>query len=166
MVDKNYSKACTETLEIISHFSEEEYSKISKDRIEFLEENKDLDYEYTIDPEVDLSKQKMSKETKAMILEIYRDYFASKHQQDVLDDILMQNQVKLEREKGLKYNPNDIFKNDIKVNQNEEVSQVVSESIIDSEEENTSNQLVQYKESFFVKLKRFIFRLLHIKEKE
>ena len=57
MKDNLYAKACTEVLEILSHFSEEDCSKIPSDKIEFFEKNKDKDYEYKIDPDVDLSKQ-------------------------------------------------------------------------------------------------------------
>lgn len=45
-MNNTYSKAYTEVLEIINHFSEEEYKKIPKEKIDFFEENKDKDYNF------------------------------------------------------------------------------------------------------------------------
>ena len=72
MKDNLYAKACTEVLEILSHFSEEDFSKIPSDKIEFFEKNKDKDYEYKIDPEIDLSKQYISDEANAIIVGLYK----------------------------------------------------------------------------------------------
>ena len=46
MKDSLYAKACTEVLEILSHFSEDDFSKIPEDKIEFLRQNSDKDYNY------------------------------------------------------------------------------------------------------------------------
>lgn len=39
-MNNTYSKAYTEVLEIINHFSEEEYKKIPKEKIDFLKKTK------------------------------------------------------------------------------------------------------------------------------
>ena len=39
-MNNEYSKAYTEVLEIINHFSEDEYKKIPKEKIDFFEKNK------------------------------------------------------------------------------------------------------------------------------
>ena len=164
MTNNNYSKACTEVLEIISYFPEDEYSKIPKDKIELLEQYKDTGYEYSINPDVELSKQYISKEAKAMIIEIYKEYFATEHQKNVVDDILNHNQMLMEKKKEINYydkyskndfmeNQNDSSINDIKNNQSD-----VSKDYIGT------NLIVEYKESFLTKVKNFILRLLHIKE--
>ena len=164
MTNNNYSKACTEVLEIISYFPEDEYSKIPKDKIELLEQYKDTGYEYSINPDVELSKQYISKEAKAMIIEIYKEYFATEHQKNVVDDILNHNQMLMEKKKEINYydkysknnymeNQNDSSINDIKNNQSD-----VSKEYIGT------NLIVEYKESFLTKVKNFILRLLHIKE--
>ena len=109
MKDSLYAKACTEVLEILSHFSEEDLSKIPSDKIEFFKSNSDKDYNYKIDPEVDLSEQYISDEANAIIIGLYREYFATEHQRIVLDDVLRHNQVLLDRENRRKYNPDNIF---------------------------------------------------------
>ena len=155
MKDSLYAKACTEVLEILSHFSEEDFSRIPSDKIEFLKQNCDKDYDYKIDPEVELEKQYISEEANAIIIGLYREYFATEHQRNVLDDILKHNQVLADRESRMKYNPDNVF---------ESKQEQSSESIVEKEEVSTNVQMVEYKESFLTKVKNFILRLLHIKE--
>lgn len=115
-MNEKYSKAYTEVLEIISHFSEEEYSKIPSEKIKFYEDNKDKNYNYKINPQVDLQEQYISKEAEALLVILFRDYFATQEQKSVLDNLLKQNQEKTDKEKNEKYNSNDIFKNNTNLN--------------------------------------------------
>lgn len=119
-MNEKYAKAYTEILEIISHFSEEEYSKIPKEKIKFYEDNKDNNYDYKINPEIDLKEQYISRETEVLLIILFRDYFATEKQKDVLDNLLKQNQEKADKEKYEKYNPDNIFKksNDLETNDN------------------------------------------------
>lgn len=110
MNDK-YSRAYTEVLEIISHFSEEEYSKIPSEKIKFYEDNKDKNYNYKINPKIDLQEQYISKEAESILVTLFRDHFATDKQKEILNNLLKQNQVKSDKEKYEKYNPNNIFKN-------------------------------------------------------
>ena len=48
-----YAKAYTEVLEILKYFSEEEYSKIPQEKIEFYKNNMDKNYNYNINPNID-----------------------------------------------------------------------------------------------------------------
>ena len=66
MINNTYAKAYTEILEIIKHFSEEDYSKIPEEKIEFYKKNMDVNYKFTINPEIDLSEQNISKEANAI----------------------------------------------------------------------------------------------------
>lgn len=109
-MNERYSKAYTEVLEIISHFSEKEYSKIPSERIKFYEDNKDKNYNYKIDPQIDLQEQYISKEAETILVTLFRDCFATDKQKEILNNLLKQNQVKADKEKYEKYNPNNIFK--------------------------------------------------------
>lgn len=80
MINTIYAKAYTEVLEIIKHFPEEEYNKIPKEKIEFYKDNKDKDYVFVINPEIDLSEQNISPEANAIIVNLFRDYFATEEQ--------------------------------------------------------------------------------------
>jgi len=109
-----YAKAYTEVLEILKYFSEEEYSKIPQEKIDFYKNNMDRNYNYNINPNIDLSQQYISKEANAILITLFRDYFATESQKKTLNNLLNQNQKKLENIKREKYNPNDIFKNNHK----------------------------------------------------
>ena len=102
-----YAKAYTEVLEIINHFSEDEYKKIPKEKI--YEKHKDRKYDFKINPNIDLAEQNISRKANAILVSLFRDYFATAKQKEILKNLLQQNQEKLEKEKYLKYNPDNIF---------------------------------------------------------
>lgn len=104
-----YAKAYTEVLEILKYFSEEEYSKIPQEKIDFYKNNMDKNYNYNINPNIDLSKQYISKEANAILITLFRDYFATESQKKTLNNLLNQNQNKLENIRREKYNSNNIF---------------------------------------------------------
>lgn len=149
MINHIYAKAYTEVLEILKYFPEEEYKKIPVEKINFYKNNMDKNYEFTISPEIDLANQNISKEANAIIVRLYRDYYATEEQKIKINEILDLNQKKEELEKRKQYNPDAIFKNNQQIN-------------TDNENSNTIIQLVEYKENFFVRFKKFIFKLLHI----
>ena len=109
----------------------------------------DKNYKFTINPEIDLANQNISKEANAIIVSLYRNYYATEEQKVKINEILDLNQKKEELEKRKKYNPDGIFKNKQKANK-------------DTENLNATSQLVEYKENFFVRFKKFIFKLLHL----
>ena len=149
-MNNKYANAYKEVLEILSYFSEEEFNKIPEDKIEYFKNNMNKDYEFKINPSVNLSEQNISKEANAIIVKLYLEYYANDEQKNKIKEILKLNQKKKEIEKKEKYNPDDIFSNANK------------ESKIDSQD--NEKMLVEYKESFFVKFKKFIFKLLHVKK--
>ena len=116
MITNEYAKAYTEVLEIIKYFPEQEYNKIPKEKIEFYKEKMDKDYQFTINPEIDLAKQNVSKEASAIIITLFRDYFATEEQKEQLKELIRLNDKKSEIEKSKKYNPDDLFNNTVKEN--------------------------------------------------
>lgn len=141
-----YSKAYTEVLEIIKYFPKEEYIKIPKDKIEFYKENMDINYKFHINPSIDLGKQNISKEANAILLTIFRDYFATDKQKESLKKLLNQNQQKLEQEKSLKYDSIELFNKPFMNKQNTKTIQ----------ENDNETRLVEVKENYFVKFINFI----------
>lgn len=91
-----YAKAYTEVLEIINHFSEDEYKKIPKEKIDFYEKHKDRKYDFKINPNIDLAEQNISRKANAILVSLFRDYFATAKQKEILKNLLQQNQEKLE----------------------------------------------------------------------
>lgn len=137
-----YARAYTEVIEILNHFSREEYSKIPVEKVEFYKNNMDREYMYSINPKVDLSKQNISKEAYAILISLFRDYFANEKQKSMIENLLKQNQLKEEKEKAEKYNPNNIFKN----------------RTTKAEVTEKSTAMVKYKNSIFTKIKSWFKR--------
>ena len=118
MSQTKYANAYTEVYEILSCLNNEEYLKIPEELIEVFEENRNLEYEYEINDEQDLSKQPMLKETKAILLNIFRDYFATPEQNQKIKQWLKEDREYLEKQKQEQYNSNVFEKNkkDEKIN--------------------------------------------------
>ena len=152
MINNTYAKAYTEVLEIIKYFSKEEYSKIPTEKIEFYQKNMDKDYYFTIDPEINLEEQNISSEANAILVNLFTEYFATSEQKLKIKEILDINQKKEEAKKREKYNTDDIFKKSDKVQANN----------VEKYESTTPTALIEYKESFFIRVKNFIFKILHI----
>lgn len=149
-MNSNYAKAYTEVLEILNYLSKEEYSKIPEEKIRYFKENMDKDYIFTINPRIDLSLQKISKETNAILISLFRDYFANESQKKILTELLNKNQEEVEQAKRDKYNPDDIFNKKVKERINIDIK-------------NNELNLMECKESFFSKLTKLIKRLLNLK---
>lgn len=154
MINSTYAKAYREVLEIIKYFPKEEYAKIPKEKIEFYKKNMNRDYNFTINPEIDLSEQNISPEANAIIVNLFTDYYATEKQKNKIKEILDLNQKKEEQAKREKYNPDNIFKKEEKV-QNTYIEEKITEN-------SNSTALIEYKESFFLRFKNFIFKILHI----
>ena len=113
MKQTKYANAYTEVYEILSYLNEKEYSKIPEELIEVFEENRNLDYVYEVNKDQDLSKQTMLKETKAILLNIFRDYLATPEQSQKIKQWLQTDRIYLEKQKHKKYGSN-VFENNIK----------------------------------------------------
>ena len=112
----------------------------------------DNEYEFTINPEIDLSKQNISNEAYAIIIGLFEDYYATEDQKIKIREILALNQQKLEIDKRKKYDPNNLFK----------TKNIDLEVLENSENNVEETALVEYKENFFTRFKRFILKILHI----
>ena len=145
MVNSTYAKAYTEVLEIIKFFSKEDYNKIPNEKIEFYKKNMDTNYKFTINPEIDLAKQNVSTEANAIIVNLFRNYFATENQKAKIKEILDINQYKKEQENREKYNPDKLFKN--------------KETKIETVENSVA--MVEYKESFFTKIKNWFKQIFN-----
>lgn len=139
-----YYRALKELSEIIKFFPRNEYRKIPKTFINFIEENKDNSYEYIIEHIDDFQNQAMLDETRVLLSIVYRDFIASNKEKKQITD--MEKNELLEEEKRIreKYNPDNIFKKrDIQQKENVITNEVA---------------IIRYKESVFIKIKNWIKR--------
>ena len=139
MSQTKYANAYTEVYEILSCLNNEEYLKIPEELIEVFEENRNLEYEYEINDEQDLSKQPMLKESKAILLNLFRDYLATPEQNQKIKQWLQADRVYLENQKQKQYN-NNVFENNKKYEK------------INNEESKTILPVVIKKQSIFYRI--------------
>ena len=133
----NRENAYTEVYTILQELNEEEYKKIPPEVVEAIKENRNKEYEYELDDELELKEQPMLPETKAILFNIFRDYLATPEQKAKI--IRMQNEARQKNElkKQQMYNTN-VFVNKLKENQ--------------TVNNNETMQIVKYKESIFKKI--------------
>ena len=131
-MNNSYAKAYTEVLEIINHFSEDEYKKIPKEKIDFYEKHKDREYDFKINPNIDLAEQNISRKTNAILVSLFRDYFATAKQ----------------KEKYLKYNPDNIFNKSYDNNINDSKDEV---ALVEIKNEVWYRKIVNFFKRIFLK---------------
>lgn len=146
MINQKYARAYTEILEILSYFSKNDYSKIPTEIIDYYKKNMDKNYVFSINPNMNLDQQNISKETYSIFIELYKRYYATEEEIIKINEILKLKNKKDEQKKLKKYESYELFKTKREKNI----------------EEIKENNLVEYKESFFTKLKNFIFKLFNI----
>ena len=111
-----YKNALYEVYEILTYINEQSRNKIPNKLIEYIKENKSVEYEFEINKNITIEKQKLLPETEAFITIIYRDYICPKDKRDELDKIIKDNDLKFEIKLKEKYKE-DLFKKN-KKNQN------------------------------------------------
>ena len=133
----NRKNAYAEVYTILQELNEEEYNKIPPKVIKTIEANRNEEYEYELDDELELKDQPMLSETKAILFNLFRDYLATPEQKAKI--IRMQNEARQKNElkKQQMYNT-DVFANKLKENQ--------------TANSNETMQIVEYKESIFKRI--------------
>ena len=144
----NYNNAFTEVYTILNYLDEEEYNKIPSEVINAITANMNTKYNYVMNEEIDLTKQPMLDETRAILFNIFRDYLCEPWQKEKI--IKMQNEEKQKNElkKQQEYST-DVFKNkkrEVKI----------------EEHQKEPLELVEYKDNIFKKIFNFIRKIFHI----
>ena len=144
---------CKEVLTILGFVNIDVIEKIPSKILKKLNElAADSELNYYIDKEKDLINQDISEKGKDLIALLYYSYIATENEKNELLKIWNDNEKKYQKELNEKYNSDNIFK---KVLEHESTN-------IENLKNNNDAALIEYKESFFTKLKNFVFRILHI----
>ena len=120
MVTKEFAEASAEINEIFKYLPKEEVEKIPSKLRDFFKEVSSKDYVTNINPNMPLDKQQIKEKTKDIIALIYRNYWCSEEERKELDQKLIENDRKFEEELREKYNPDNIFKNNVTTTKKEE----------------------------------------------
>lgn len=132
MITVQDKQAFTDLSIIIKMMPKYMQNKINHKFINFIEQNKDINYISNIKPNVPIKYQELSETTQALMALIYRDYLCNEEERNEL--LIGENEVikKMEDENRKKYEIN--FK---KTNKN-------------LYSENVSNTLIEYKKETFI----------------
>ena len=105
-----YKDAYTEVYEILEQLDEEEYNKIPSNVITAIRENRNTEYEFEVDEELELKEQELLPETKAILFNIFRDYLSTQEQKEKIIKMQAVERQKNERKKIEQYH-SDLFAN-------------------------------------------------------
>ncbi len=111
VLTETYKNAFTEVYTIINYIEDEDYSMIPEDVISVIEENRNQDYEYEMNEELDIFNQPMLPETKAILFNFFRDYWATPEQKEKIKRMQREERQKIEEKKKIEYGEYDVFKN-------------------------------------------------------
>lgn len=147
MLSIKYRNAYTEVLEIIKYLPKKELCKIPEEKIEYFERNKNSDYIFKFDVSVALEKQNISRETNAIILNLFNDYFLTEEKQKKIQNILEENEKIYIENQRQKYNPDNLFNSKENSNKQENI-------------EETNKLPIEIKrENIFIKITNFIRKI-------
>ena len=148
MEDK-YPKAYKQVIEILKYVPQESVDKIPKEMIKTFKINMDDKYDFKIDISKSFEEQDILEETKAILANIFRDYWATPKQKERILEKERNDREIEENIKREKYNPDNLFKKKQKViQQNEEIQNNLPVEI--------------KKEKFYEKIINFLKKIFHI----
>ena len=156
-MDLKYSNACKEVVVLFDYFlNENDLSKIPEKQIKYLREKANQQYNYIVDESKTLEEQEISKEAKAIIVSLYKKYFATNEQKKKIDEII----AILDRQKNTKKINNS------GINTLEEALKY--KNSINDRAENKSNKIIENKalvksKSIWEKIINKISRFFHLK---
>lgn len=108
-INVRISKSYKEVLTYLSLLLPTELQKIPKEKLEIYVQYMDNSYEYKIDKSKPIQNQIMMDETKAILSNLFRDYFANDYQKQRILAKEKNDLQKIENIKKEKYNPYKIL---------------------------------------------------------
>ena len=108
-MEKEFSMALTEALEVIKYMSEEDRKAIPKEFLEAMEEEKSKDYNFALDKNQKWNLQ-IRDMTKAVLYNLFIDYWATDYERKVIAAKEYRIRMDIEEEKRKKYPVDNIFK--------------------------------------------------------
>ena len=152
MTNEKYAKAYKEIVEILKYMPKESVNKIHSKMLEMFNEEQSKDYNFKIDTEKPFEEQELLEETKAILANMFRDYWATEYQREIILQKEKFDREELEKIKREKYNPDDIF-------EEKEKTDILSNK---APEESNKLPVEIKKENLFKRLIIFIKKFLHL----
>ena len=153
VLSEKYKNAFTETNIILKHLNKNDYNKIPKDVIVAIENNQNENYMFKLNSDLDLSKQELLPETRALLFNIFRDYFTTDSQKERMKKHQQKERERINEIKQEKY-PSNIFSNKQIVEDNG-ASQKANCSLVCQKRASVISKIID-------KIKRILFRKKNI----
>lgn len=144
---ENYAKAYKEVLEILKHLPQESVDKIPKELIDTLEDKKDVNYNFNIDESRNFEEQILLDETKAILTNIFRDYWATPRQKEIIMQKQNNDRKMIEEQKKMRYDSNQLFQK----RKDKETDKQEEELTMEVKKQGFFFRLREYMKSFFRK---------------
>ena len=141
-MEDNCPKAYKEVYEILKYVPKEDLSKIPQDLLKTIEYNMDKTYDYKIQENLEFEEQPMLNETKAILAVLYRDYWASEDEKARILEKQKYDIKKAEQKKKAEHSSEDLFLNRKQVKEQDQ-------------------ELIIYKESWYMKFKNFMTKIFN-----
>lgn len=138
-MDESSLQTFSEVYCLLKFFPKLYIDKLPKKFLSIVEQNKAPQYFIEVDTMKPLEEQKISKETKNILIVLKYNYWSDENEKKEIIKRLNENEKEYERILREKYNPDNIFKN--KATKVEKVENTVA--------------MVKYKESLFTKIKNW-----------
>ena len=143
---ENYPKAYKEVYIILNYINKEDLKKIPQSFIDMLKRKMNKDYEFKLDTSIDFQEQNLLKETKVILGYIFLNYWGTKEQKETIEK-KFRNDIAKKEEQKIKYNRDEIFKNNNAIRLSQNVNQ------------NEDVKMIEYKRNI---LKQFIYKLKNL----
>ncbi len=114
MMNIETRQAYSEVNQFLKLIGEKKSNKIPFKLRKFFEREMDKNYIPTIDANIPIKEQKLKRKTIAIIAGLNLQYWCKEDEKQKLLEIYFNNENKYKKELQEKYNPNDIFKKNIK----------------------------------------------------
>lgn len=141
------SNMYSEVYSFLKLLGEEYINKIPKKLFEYIK--KERDEGFTIDINKDINEQ-ISQKSIVFIALLNLDYWADENERQKLISLYKQNEINEEILKKQKYNPDNLFK------RNNYIKEVT----------NPKKDIIEYKQSFIISIKKIINKILKRDKKE
>lgn len=132
----NYRNALVEVEAVLNSLEMEEYEKIPDSIIKAIEINKNEDYIFEYNEELDYENWNLRPETKALLYNIFKKYLATNEQIAYLNEKERIERNRFEKEKQEKYNPSELFK------KNADNSKPMETAIVEIKKEKWYNKIL------------------------
>lgn len=110
-MEKDYSNAYSEVLEVLKYIPKEDYDKIPKKTIRLLEKNYDEKSEFRYNIALPFEEQGLSKDAKIILAILHRNCWATEEEKIQIRKEEIEYIRNIEETKKERYNPDNIFKN-------------------------------------------------------